>query len=158
MCFLFVSSAYKSGFDLRRTSSKMQVMELTSATISWDASPDRPAGCTLSYGRFQRGLRELFVADRTEAAWYVRSALRTVSFAHPSQVSHQGVFHSRPHRRPSGWCGSGHGSRRRAGGCRRTAVTHPGLCRLGSHWEVAGFRLDVSISSSGIGDRRAEAD
>jgi len=47
----------------------MQQMNVTSTGISWDSCPDRPAGCTVSYRRLERGLKTLFVTERGETAW-----------------------------------------------------------------------------------------
>ena len=51
------------------TLAQMQRMNVTSSAISWDASSDRPAGCTASFRRLERVLKSLFVSERGETAW-----------------------------------------------------------------------------------------
>jgi len=53
----------------------MQCMPVTSTAISWDASAERPAGCTISFFRLERGLEQLFVSERGATAWYLMEQL-----------------------------------------------------------------------------------
>lgn len=50
-------------------------MKVTSTAISWDAFEERPAGCTISFFRLERGLEQLFVSERGATAWYLMEQL-----------------------------------------------------------------------------------